>query len=40
MASIFRLSLADEIDLVLGTTWISAEVMQVANSMGTFGGGS
>ena len=40
MASISRLILADEIVVVLGTTWISAEVMQVAKSLGIFGGGS
>ncbi len=40
MASISRLSLADDIGAVLGTTWISAEVMQVTKSLGIFGGGS
>jgi hypothetical protein len=40
MASISRLSLADEIGPVLGTTWTNAEVMQVTKSSGIFGGGS
>ena len=40
MAFIFRLSSPEEIVVALGTTWISAEVMQVAKSLGIFGGDS
>jgi hypothetical protein len=40
MVSISRLSLVDEMGPVLGTTWISAEVMHVAKPLGIFGGDS